>query len=302
MSKLNAAQNINGWIIIDKPTGMTSSAVVNKIKWACSARKAGHAGTLDPSATGILAIALGEATKTIPYVTEQVKSYTFEVKWGEATDSDDSDGKIIKTSQMRPSEQDIIAILPRFRGEIKQTPPFFSAVKINGRRAYELARSGEDFDIASRSLFVSSLKLEKYISENSAILSLECGKGGYVRSIARDLGLALGCYGHVKWLRRIASGSFNLSMAHSLDTILKLNKTSAVNNFILPVELGLSTIKHGTCTSTAAEKIKNGNSAPILCKEARTGDEIWVSYSEIPIAIGKYEAGAFLPKKVFNLI
>ena len=130
MSKSNAAQNINGWIIIDKPTGMTSTAVVNKIKWACSARKAGHAGTLDPSATGILAIALGEATKTIPYVTEQIKSYTFEVKWGEATDSDDSDGKIIHTSQMRPSEQDITAILPRFRGEIKQTPPFFSAVKI----------------------------------------------------------------------------------------------------------------------------------------------------------------------------
>ena len=245
---------------------------------------------------------MGEATKTIPYVTEQVKSYTFEVKWGEATDSDDSDGKIIQTSQMRPSEQDITAILPRFRGEIKQTPPFFSAVKINGRRAYELARSGEDFDIASRSLFVSSLKLEKYISENSAILSLECGKGGYVRSIARDLGLELGCYGHVKWLRRIASGSFNLSMAHSLDTILKLNKTSAVNNFILPVELGLSTIKHGTCTATAAEKIRNGNSAPILCNGARTGDEIWVSYSKIPIAIGKYEAGSFLPKKVFNLI
>ena len=161
MSKSKAAQNINGWIIIDKPTGMTSTAVVNKIKWACSARKAGHAGTLDPSATGILAIALGEATKTIPYVTEQIKSYTFEVKWGEATDSDDSDGKIIHTSQMRPSEQDITAILPRFRGEIKQTPPFFSAVKINGRRAYELARSGEDFDIASRSLIVSSLKLEK---------------------------------------------------------------------------------------------------------------------------------------------
>ena len=217
MGNSKAGNNINGWIIVDKPTGMTSTAVVNKIKRAFGARKAGHAGTLDPSATGVLAIALGEATKTIPYVTNREKSYIFEVKFGEATDTDDSEGKIIRRSKMRPSEQDILAAIPLFQGEIKQTPPLFSAVKINGERAYSLARRGEDFDIAPRSLLVSSLKLEKYISKSNAILALECGKGGYVRAIARDLGLKLGCYGHVKWLRRISSGSFNLSIArHSI--------------------------------------------------------------------------------------
>lgn len=301
MGNSKAGNNIDGWIIVDKPTGMTSTAVVNKIKRAFGARKAGHAGTLDPSATGVLAIALGEATKTIPYVTNREKSYIFEVKFGEATDTDDSEGKIIRRSKMRPSEQDILAAIPLFQGEIKQTPPLFSAVKINGERAYSLARRGEDFDIAPRSLLVSSLKLEKYISKSNAILALECGKGGYVRAIARDLGLKLGCYGHVKWLRRISSGSFNLSMANSLDEILKVSKLPEISKFIYPLQLGLDTLKHGTCSMTAADKIKNGNCTPILCTGAKSGDEIWVSYCEIPIAIGKYQSGSFFPKKVFNL-
>ncbi len=301
MGYSKAGNNINGWIIVDKPTGITSTAVVNKIKRAFGAKKAGHAGTLDPSATGVLAIALGEATKTIPYVTNREKSYIFEVKFGEATDTDDSEGKIIRRSKMRPSEQDILAAIPLLQGEIKQTPPLFSAVKINGERAYSLARRGEDFDIAPRSLLVSSLKLEKYISKSNAILTLECGKGGYVRAIARDLGLKLGCYGHVKWLRRTSSGSFSLSMANSLDEILKVSKLSEISKFIYPLQLGLDTLKHGTCSMTAADKIKNGNCTPILCTGAKSGDEIWVSYCEIPIAIGKYQSGSFFPKKVFNL-
>ena len=301
MGNSKAGKNINGWMIVDKPTGITSAAVVNKIKWACGARKAGHAGTLDPSATGILAVALGEATKTIPYVTNREKTYIFEVKFGEATDTDDSEGTIIHESQLRPSEQDILTTIPLFRGEIKQTPPLYSAIKINGKRAYTLARRGEDFNIAPRSLFVSKLKLEKYISKSNAILALECGKGGYVRAIARDLGLKLGCYGHVKWLRRISSGSFNLSMANSLDEILKASKLSEISNFIYPLKLGLDTLKHGTCSITAADKIKNGNCAPVQCTGAESGDEIWVSYCEIPIAIGKYQSGSFFPKKVFNL-
>ena len=293
--------NITGWIIVDKPAGMTSTAVVNEIKWACGAKKAGHAGTLDPNATGILAIALGEATKTIPYVSNRPKSYIFEVKWGEATDTDDSEGKIIHKSQMRPSEQDILAAIPLFRGEIEQTPPLFSAVKINGKRAYALARKGHEFDIAPRPLLVSSLRLEKYISKSNAILTLDCGKGGYVRAIARDLGVKLGCYGHVTWLRRISSGSFNLPMASSLDELLKVGKSPEIFNFIYPLEFGLDTLKHGTCTITAADKIKNGNCAPVICAGAKSGDEIWVSYCEIPIAIGKYQSGSFFPKKVFNI-
>ena len=130
---------------------------------------------------------------------------------------------------------------------------------------------------------------------------MECGKGGYVRAIARDLGLKLGCFGHVKWLRRISSGSFNLSMASSLDEILKMSKLPGISNFIYPLKLGLDTLKHGTCSISAADKIKNGNCAPVLCKGAKSGDEIWVSYCEIPIAVGKYQSGSFFPKKVFNL-
>ena len=301
MGNSKAGNKINGWIIVDKPTGMTSTAVVNKIKWAFGTRKAGHAGTLDPSATGVLAIALGEATKTIPYVTNREKSYIFEVKFGEATDTDDSEGKIIRRSKMRPSEQDILATIPLFQGEIQQTPPLFSAVKINGKRAYSLARRGEMFDIAPRSLLVKKLKLEKYIGKSNAVLALECGKGGYVRAIARDLGLKLGCYGHVKWLRRISSGSFTLSMANSLDEILKENKLPEIYKFIYPLQLGLEALKHGTCSITGADKIRNGNCTPILCKGAESGDEIWVSYCDIPIAIGKYQSGSFFPKKVFNL-
>ena len=301
MGNSKVGHNINGWIIVDKPAGMTSTTVVNKIKWAWGAKKAGHAGTLDPSATGILAIALGEATKTIPHVTNQPKSYIFEVKWGEATDTDDSEGTIINESPMRPSEKDILAAIPLFRGEIEQTPPLFSAVKINGKRAYALARRGHDFDIAPRSLLVSSLRLEKYISNSNAILAMECGKGGYVRAIARDLGLKLGCYGHVTWLRRISSGSFNLPMASSLDELLKVGKSPEIFNFIYPLKFGLEKLKHGTCSLSAADKIKNGNCAPVLCAGAKSGDEIWVSYCEIPIAIGKYQSGSFFPKKVFNL-
>ena len=301
MGNSKARNNINGWIIVDKPTGMTSTAVVNKIKRAFGARKAGHAGTLDPSATGVLAIALGEATKTIPYVIKREKSYIFEVKFGEATDTDDSEGKIIRRSKKRPSEQDILAAIQLFQGEIQQTPPLFSAVKINGKRAYSLARRGEDFDIAPRSLLVRNLKLEKYISKSNAVLALECGKGGYVRAIARDLGLKLGCFGHVKWLRRISSGSFNLSMANSLDEILKVSKLPGISNFIYPLELGLDTLEHGTCSLMAADKIKTGNCAPVFCTGAKSGDEIWVSYCETPIAIGKYQSGSFFPKKVFNI-
>jgi tRNA pseudouridine55 synthase len=301
LGKAKVGKNINGWIIVDKPTGITSAAVVNKIKWAFDAKKAGHAGTLDPSATGILAIGLGEATKTIPYVTNQSKCYSFEVKWGEATNTDDSDGEITERSHIRPSEHDILTALPLFQGRIEQKPPLFSAVKINGRRAYELARKGENFDIAPRSLFVSSLKLEKYISQNSAHFTLMCGKGGYVRAIARDLGLTMGCYGHVTSLRRISSGSFDLSMATKLDDIIRLSKSPAINSLIYPLELGLKSIKQGTCTLSAAEKIKNGNSSPIFCTDAKCGEEMWVSYCEIPLAIGKYEGGLFLPKKVLNL-
>ena len=189
--------NINGWIIIDKPAGITSTNVVNKIKRAFNAKKVGHAGTLDPDATGVLPIALGEATKTIPHIMDEIKSYHFCIKFGEATDTDDATGEIIYKSNKRPDDDKISALLPKYTGFIEQKPPNYSAIKVNGVRAYDLARSGKQLKLRARSLFVKELKFLERVDEDHALLQLTCGKGGYVRSIARDLGTDLKCFAHV---------------------------------------------------------------------------------------------------------
>ena len=208
--------NINGWIIIDKPAGITSTGVVSKIKRAFNAKKVGHAGTLDPDATGVLPIALGEATKTIPYIMDEIKSYHFCIKLGESTDTDDATGQIINKSSKRPSDDKISTLLQKYIGFIEQTPPNYSAIKVNGVRAYDLARSGTQLKLKSRSLFVKELKFLKRIDDDHVLLQLTCGKGGYVRSIARDLGKDLKCFAHVKWLRRIWAGPFEIENSVTL--------------------------------------------------------------------------------------
>ncbi|MEZ5733130.1 MAG: tRNA pseudouridine(55) synthase TruB, partial [Paracoccaceae bacterium] len=190
-------RDISGWLVIDKPAGMTSTAVVNKLRWAFDAKKAGHAGTLDPDATGVLAVALGEATKTVPYVTDALKCYRFTVRLGAATNTDDAAGEVIATSGVRPTDDEIAVALGAFRGEIMQVPPQFSAVKVDGERAYALARAGEEMDLAARELWVESLEMIARPDPDTVELEMVCGKGGYVRSIARDLGAALGSFGHV---------------------------------------------------------------------------------------------------------
>ncbi|HSF92159.1 MAG TPA: tRNA pseudouridine(55) synthase TruB, partial [Paracoccaceae bacterium] len=205
MARKKKGRAISGWLVVDKPLGLTSSAVVNKVKWAFDAQKGGHAGTLDPDATGVLAIALGEATKTVPYITDAEKAYRFTIRLGQATNTDDADGEVIANSDMRPSDADILAALPKFTGQIMQVPPQFSAVKVDGERAYKRARDGEEMDLAARPLFVESLELVERPDANHAVLEMVCGKGGYVRSIARDLGAELGCYAHVTQLRRVWS-------------------------------------------------------------------------------------------------
>ena len=194
-------RDINGWLIVDKPAGVGSTAVVAKVRWALDAKKAGHAGTLDPDATGVLAVALGEATKTVPLLTEALKAYDFTVTWGAETSTDDAAGEVLRRSDARPVAEAIEAALPAFRGEILQVPPAVSAVKVDGARAYDLAREGEEFTLAARPLWVEELTLTEARGDQ-ADLHLVCGKGGYVRSIARDLGRALGCLGHVAHLRR----------------------------------------------------------------------------------------------------
>ncbi|MFN7053222.1 MAG: tRNA pseudouridine(55) synthase TruB, partial [Gemmobacter sp.] len=219
MARTKKGRAVSGWVVIDKPAGITSTAVVNKVKWAFDAQKAGHAGTLDPAATGVLAIALGEATKTVPYITDALKCYRFVIRFGQATTTDDAEGTVIDTSDSRPEDAAIAAALTAFRGDIMQVPPQFSAVKVEGERAYDLAREGVEMDLVARPLWVDSLEVIARPDADHVELEMVCGKGGYVRSIARDLGQALGCLGHVLWLRRVWSGPFEADKGVSLETI-----------------------------------------------------------------------------------
>ena len=297
MGRVRKGRNISGWLLIDKPSGMTSSTVVNKVRWAFDAKKAGHAGTLDPDATGLLAIALGEATKTIPYVTNANKSYSFCIKMGAATNTDDADGEVIATSTKRPTDTEIIEKLKTFQGETMQVPPKFSAVKIDGERAYKLARAGEEVKVSARPLLVSKLILIERPSVDTAILEMTCGKGGYVRAIARDLGDALGCYAHVLNLRRVWAGPFNLKSCITLKTIESFAKTLDIDQFLLPLEEGLTDLPKGTTNAEGAAKLRNGNSA-ICFANADYGDEIWASYDGKAQAIGYFKSGEIYPKRV----
>lgn len=299
MGKTSNKRRVDGWLLIDKPAGITSSAVVNKVKWALNAKKAGHAGTLDPEATGLLAIALGEATKTVPYVTDGMKAYTFIVRLGQATNTDDTEGEVIASSDIRPSDSEITAALAQFTGDIRQVPPQFSAVKVDGQRAYKLAREGEELDLIARDLFVESLTFLNRIDADHVELEMICGKGGYVRSIARDLGDVLGCHGHVKTLRRIWSCSLNVDDAISFDTVVRLAKDPELEAFLHPIELGLADIPELKCRPEEVVKLRNGNPAMVLASDLEYGDEAWVSCNGVPLAIGIYKAGEIHPNRVF---
>ena len=297
MGRTRKGRNISGWLIIDKPNGMTSSAVVNRVRWAFNAKKAGHAGTLDPEATGLLAIALGEATKTIPYITDAEKAYEFSIELGIATNTDDAEGEVVATCAKRPTNAEIIKKLEDFIGETMQVPPKFSAVKINGERAYNLARAGEEVKISARPLFVSELTLIDRPSVNTAVLKMTCGKGGYVRAVARDLGQALGCYAHVTKLRRIWSGPFELKHSVTLESIEPFAKTLDIDKYLRPLEDGLADLPKGTTNMEGATKLQNGN--PAICfTDAEFGDEIWVSYEGKALAIGQFRSGEIHPNRV----
>lgn len=301
MARGKKGRPVNGWLVVDKPAGVGSTTVVNKVKWAFGAQKAGHAGTLDPAATGVLAVALGEATKTVPYVTDAVKCYRFRVTLGAATTTDDAEGTVIDTRDMRPTDAEIAAALGAFRGEIQQVPPQFSAVKVDGERAYDLAREGEVMDLAARPLWVERLEMLGRPDADHVDLEMVCGKGGYVRSIARDLGRALGCLGHVAWLRREWSGPFNASDGVSLEEIDRLAKSPEIDALLLPLELGLADLPELPCTPEGAVRLKNGNPGMVFSSTAQYGDEAWASYQGRPVAVGIYKAGELHPSRVFNL-
>ncbi|WP_353181056.1 tRNA pseudouridine(55) synthase TruB [Bosea sp. (in: a-proteobacteria)] len=292
-------RDVHGWVVLDKPIGMTSTHAVSVVKRAFSAKKAGHAGTLDPLASGLLPIALGEATKTVPFVMDGRKAYQFTVAWGTQTDTDDTEGRVIATSEKRPEEAAIAALLPRFTGTILQTPPKFSAIKIAGERAYDLARDGEEVELEARPVEIDSLVI---VSHDGATTTFEaeCGKGTYVRAIARDLGLALGCLGHVAHLRRTRVGPFTVAEAAGVETLRESPESALAA--LQPVKAALTLIPEVVLHRDAANRLKRGQSA--LLRGAGAPVELQAAYATCAgtlIATGSVENGEFVPHRVFNL-
>ena len=288
---------VSGWIILDKPLGMTSTQAVGKVRWLYNAEKAGHAGTLDPLATGILPIALGEATKTVPFVQEGGKRYSFDLEWGSATTTDDAEGEVVATSDARPSEAQVLAALPRFTGTIMQRPPIFSAIKIAGERAYDLARAGEAVVLEPRPVTIDALTLVAHSPERSRF-EMACEKGTYVRSLARDLAEALGTCGHVSMLRRTAVGGFTLDTATTIEAI---ESAADRDTLLRPASIALAHLPELRISPADAALIRNGGAvllrgagAPIALPTA------WASVNGEAVAIGTVEAGHFKPARVLR--
>ena len=299
MARRRRGRDVHGWVVVDKPAGIGSTQVVGRVRWAFDARKAGHAGTLDPDATGVLAVALGEATKTIPFVTDSEKAYRFRVAWGTETATDDSSGAVTRRSDDRPDAKALEAALDGFRGDILQVPPQVSAVRVEGARAYDLAREGVEMELAARPLHVSRLDVLAADPEG-AELAMVCGKGGYVRSIARDLGRALGCLGHVAWLRREWSGPFRSEDAATPERIEALARTPALDDLLLPLETGLAALPMLPVGEVAATRLRNGNPGEALAG-AEHGQTCWGACAGRAVAVGTYRAGLLHPSKVFQV-
>ena len=298
MARKRKGRPIHGWLIVDKPVGVTSTAVVNKARWAFQAQKAGHGGTLDPLATGLLAIAFGEATKTVAIAQEALKTYRFTVRLGQRTATDDTEGDVIGSSDARPTDTEIEAALAPFIGDIMQIPPQFSAVKVEGERAYDLARDGVEMELEARPLWVESLTLVARPDGDHADLEMVCGKGGYVRSIARDLGEALGCHGHVSSLRRVAVGVFTLDGALAFDQLDRIREEGG-DAHLRPLQDGLTDLPEVKVRQGEATRLRNGNPAPVTYADLEYGDEAWASCDGVPVAIVTYKAGMLHPDRVF---
>ena len=287
-------RDVNGWIILDKGVGMTSTHAVAAVKRALSARKAGHAGTLDPLASGILPIALGEATKTVPFIMDGRKSYVFTVAWGVETNTDDAEGEVVARTEGLPSPAEIEALLPRFTGSIQQVPPRFSAIKIQGERAYDLARDGEVVELQPRVVEIDRLALVRH-EGNRSVIEADCGKGTYVRAIARDLGRALGCLGHIAALRRTRVGPFSDADAVSVDHVA--TDPAALR----PVETALSDIPSIAVSRDMAGRLMRGQSIILRGREAPVSGKVYATCGGVLVAVGDVERGELVPHRVFNL-
>ena len=298
--KRNAGDGFRGWLAIDKPSNVSSANVVNKVKRAFGARKVGHAGTLDRPATGVLAVALGEATKTIQYITGSRKGYRFTVRFGQATETDDFCGKITDTSELRPSDQEIRSTLNEFVGDVMQVPPAYSAVKVAGKRAYKRAVAGETTILNARPLTMHDLRLIRRLDKDRAEFEMVCGKGGYVRAIARDLGMKLGCFGHVAELRRTWSGPFKLEDCIELEVFNGETGAPDLFHLLRPLEVGLESIPRLDCNAEAARRMRVGLPGAVFGEPPDFGATIWASLDGKAVAVGEFRAGELHPSRVFN--
>ncbi len=320
MARKRRGQLVHGWVNVDKPLHLTSAAAVCIVRRAFDAQKAGHCGTLDPLATGVLPIALGEATKTVPFVMHGSKGYRFKVQWGEARTTDDREGAVTETSAHRPARSEIVRMIPRFVGEINQVPPRFSAVKIGGRRAYELARSRKEVDIKPRRVIVHALRLVDIVGPDEAVFAVDCGKGTYIRSLARDLAASLGTVGHISCLRRTYCGPFRDCDAIPLE---KLARSCHMNSLqyrgsdgmpidlaacLLPVARALDDIPALIVTKSEAGRIRNGQAIPVLRTDNRQQTKDFPNHANLcalldgqVIALMRLEGRMAQPMRVLNL-
>jgi tRNA pseudouridine55 synthase len=300
-------RDIHGWIVLDKPIGMTSTQAVAVVKRLFSAKRAGHAGTLDPLASGGLPIALGEATKTVPFVMDGLKRYRFTVRWGEERDTDDTEGKVVKTSEARPTAESIRALLPQFTGVIEQIPPRYSAIKVQGERAYDLARDGEAVELAPRPVEIHQLDLIEQVDSNQSVFEAECGKGTYVRALARDIGRILGCFGHICALRRTLVGPFGENDMILLEQLEALCNRAAsgegsLADALLPVETALDDIPALAVTRADAARLHRGQAVLLRGRDApNSSGTVYVTVAGRLLALAEVNNGEVIPKRVFNL-
>lgn len=308
MGRRRKGDKVDGWVNFDKPLEMTSTQGVGKIRWLNNAQKAGHAGTLDPLATGVLPIALGEATKTIPFIQDAMKTYSFTITWGEQRSTDDREGEVIATSDHRPARADIEKALDKYIGYVQQTPPKFSAIKIDGQRAYDLARGGEDVQLKSREVYIESLELLE-TREDEADLRMICGKGTYVRALARDLAEDLGTKGYISGLRRDAVGCFTLETSISLDKLEELRDSARLNEALLPLQTALDDIPALALKEQEIAPLKNGQALSFVSKPdfdrlEKCGiakeEQALATFQGQAIALIEVDGAQVKPVRVFN--
>ncbi|MGP1253915.1 MAG: tRNA pseudouridine(55) synthase TruB [Kiloniellales bacterium] len=308
MARRRKGQDLHGWLVVDKPSNMTSTDVLNRVRRLLDARKAGHGGTLDPLATGVLPLAFGEATKTVAWAMEGHKTYRFTVRWGQATETDDAEGAVVAESDERPAPEEIRAAAAKLVGEISQRPPAYSAIKVEGQRAYDLAREGEEVKLSARPVRIDRLELVAQDDDDHATFACDCGKGAYMRSLARDLGELLGCHGHIAKLRRLAVGPFTIEDAIPLDLLEQKTQIATAAELLLPVETALDDIPALALTDQEATRLRQGQAVSMLARsnldrirDLENGDTICAMAGNTLVAIARFEAGDVKPIRVLNL-